>query len=145
MDSDIRAAVSRELATNPSIDANDIVVEVFNDGISLNGTVPSQAQRSEAATAARRVAGVTKVYNLLAVAMPSDDYGDDAALAQLVNNALTANRAVPNGVRATCHQGDIFLTGTVSHSVQRAAAEDAAAGVGGVLSVTNQIEVLGGG
>jgi osmotically-inducible protein OsmY len=131
MDSDIRAAVSKELATDPSIDANDIVVEVFNDAISLNGTVPSQAQRSEAAAAARRVAGVTTVYNLLAVALPSADYGDDAALAQLVNSALAANRAVPNGVRATCHQGDIFLTGVVSHSEQRAAAEDAAAGVGG--------------
>ena len=144
MDSDIRAAVHEELVTDPRIDADDIVVVVFNGEVSLNGTVPSQTQCSEAVAAARRVAGVTVVRNLLAIALPSSDYGDDTALAQLVNEALAADRAVPDGVRATAREGDIFLTGAVSHGAQRAAAEDAAAGVAGVRSVTNQIEVLGG-
>ena len=144
MDTDIRAAVQEELVTDPRIDADDIEVEIFNGEVSLNGTVPSQAQCSEATVAARRVAGVTVVHNLLAIALPSSDYGDDTALAQLVNEALAADRAVPDGVRATAREGDIFLTGVVSHGVQRAAAEDAAAGVAGVRSVTNQIEVLGG-
>jgi osmotically-inducible protein OsmY len=143
MDRDIRAAVYQELVTDPRIDADGIVVDIFGGDVTLNGTVPSQAQRSEAAAAARRVAGETAVQNLLAVALPSDDYGDDTALAQLVNQALGANRAVPDGVRATCREGAVFLTGRVSHSVQRAAAEDAAAGVAGVVSITNQIEVQG--
>ena len=34
------------------------------------------------------MAGETTVQNLLAIALPSDDYGDDTALAQLVNEAL---------------------------------------------------------
>ena len=144
MDRDLRAAVHEELVTDPRIDADDIVVEVFNGEVSLDGTVPGQTQYSEAAAAARRVAGVTVVHNLLDIALPSRDYGDDAALAQLVNEALAANRAVPDGVRATAREGDIFLTGTVSYSAQRAAAEDAVAGVAGVLSVTSQIEVQGG-
>ena len=144
MNGDIRAAVREELASDAVLDADDIEVQVFNGDVSLNGTVPSQEQRSEAVAAARRVAGVTVVRNLLAIALPSHDYGDDAALAQLVNEALAANRAVPDGVRATAREGDVFLTGTVSHSAQRAAAEDAVAGVAGVLSVTNQIEVQGG-
>jgi osmotically-inducible protein OsmY len=143
MDTDICAAVRKELVADPRIDADDIVVEMFNGEVSLNGTVPSQDQRSAASAAARRVAGVTAVQNLLGIALPSSDYGDDAALAQLVNEALAANRAVPDGVRATAHEGDVFLTGTVRYSAQRAAAEDAVAGVAGVLSVTNQIEVLG--
>ena len=117
------------------------MVEVFDGDVTLNGTVPSQAQRTEAAVAARRVAGATTVQNLLAVALPSNDYVDDTALAELVNEALRANRAVPDGVRATCREGAVFLTGIVSLSAQRAAAEDAAAGVAGVLSITNQIEV----
>ena len=141
MDRDIRAAVYEALVTDPRIDADDIVVELLLGDVTLNGTVPSQAQRSEAAAAAQRVAGATTVRNLLGVAMPSSDYGDDTALAQLVNEALGANRAVPDGVRATCREGDVVLTGTVSHSVQRVAAEDAAAGVAGVVSITNQIEV----
>ena len=141
MDRDIRAAVHEALVADPRINADDIVVEIFDGDVTLNGTVPSQAQRSEAAAAARRVAGATPVQNLLAVALPSDDYGDDTALAQLVNEALGANRAVPDGVRATCREGDVVLTGTVSHSAQRVVAEDAAAGVAGVVSITNQIKV----
>jgi len=144
MDRDIRAAVHEELVTDPLVDADDIVVEVFDGQVSLNGTVPSQDQDAKAVAAAQRVAGVTAVHNLLAIALPSRDYGDDAALAQLVNEALAANRAVPDGVRATAREGDIFLTGTVSYSAQRSAAEDAVAGVAGVLSVTNQIEVQAG-
>ena len=141
MDRDIRAAVHEELVADPLVDADDIVVEVFNGEVSLNGTVPTQDQDAKAVAVAGRVAGVTVVHNLLAIALPSRDYGDDAALAQLVNAALAANRAVPDGVRATAHQGDIFLTGTVSYGAQRAAAEDAVAGVAGVLSVTNEIKV----
>ena len=144
MDSEICAAVQMELGIDPRIDAGDIVVVVVDGEVSLDGTVPSQNQSSDAAAVARRVAGVTAVHNLLAIALPSDDYGDDTALAQLVNEALRANRAVPDGVRATAHEGDVFLTGTVSYRAQRAAAEDAVAGVAGVLSVTNQIEVQGG-
>jgi osmotically-inducible protein OsmY len=88
---------------------------------------------------------VTVAHNLLDVALPSGDYGDDAALAQLVNDALAADRAVLDGVRATVREGDVCLTGTVSLSAQRVAAEDAAADVGGVLSITYQTEVQDGG
>ena len=140
MDRDIRAAVYQELAADRLIDAADIEVEVVNGEVSLNGTVPSQDQRAEAATAARRVAGVTGVDNLLDVALPVGDYLEDADLAQRVSGALAANH-VPDGVRVTAREGDVVLTGTVRVSAQRAAAEDAAAGVGGVLSITNQIEV----
>src|SRR5215475_4939623 len=101
MNSDIRAAVHEELVADPRIEADGIVVEMFNGEVSLNGTVPSQAQSAAAVAAARRVPGVTVVQNLLLIAEPSTDYGDDTALAQLVNQALAANRAVPDGVRAT--------------------------------------------
>ena len=141
---DVRAAVSEELRVDPLIDTDDIEVRVFDGDVSLNGTVPSQAQRSEAAAAARRVAGDTAVHNLLDVALSSEDWGDDAALAQLVNQALAADPAVPDGVRASARDGNVVLTGLVSSSAQRIAAEDAAAGCGGVLSVINTIVVKGG-
>lgn len=142
-DESIRAAVYKELVTDPLLEADDIVVDVINGAVSLTGTVPSQAQCAEADAAARRVAGVTMVDNLLAVIMPSRDFGDDAALTELVNQALAANAAVPDGVKATAHEGSVFLTGAVNLSAQRAAAEDSVAGVAGVLSITNEIEVEG--
>lgn len=143
MDRDIRAAVYQELDADRLVDAADIVVGVVNGEVSLNGTVPSQDQRTEAAAAARRVAGVTGVDNLLDVALPVGDYLEDAALAQRVNGALAANH-VPDGIRVTAREGDVILTGTVRDIAQRGAAEDAAAGVAGVLSITNQIEIQDG-
>jgi osmotically-inducible protein OsmY len=138
---DIRAAVSAELRVDPLVDTDDIEVKMFGGDVSLNGTVPSQAQRSEAAVAARRAAGGTTVHNLLDVAQPSQDWGDDAALAQVVNQALAADADVPEGIRAGAREGNVVLTGMVSSSAQRVAAENAAAGCGGVLSVTNKIVV----
>lgn len=117
---------------------------MLNGDVLLNGTVPSQAQSPEATAAARQVAGVTAVHNLLGVALPSDDYGDDAALARLANDALAADVAVPKGIQASAREGNLLLTGTVSSSAQRAAAENAVAGCGGVLSITNQIVVESG-
>jgi osmotically-inducible protein OsmY len=141
---DIRAAVSEELRVDPLVDTEDIEVKMFGGDVSLNGTVPSQAQRSEAAVAARRAAGGTTVHNLLDVALSSEDWGDDAALAQLVNQALAADADVPEGIRAGARDGNVVLTGMVSSSAQRVAAENAAAGCGGVLSVINKIVVDSG-
>jgi osmotically-inducible protein OsmY len=141
---DIRAAVCEELRVDPLIDTDDIEVKVFGDDVSLNGTVPSQAQSSEAAVAAHRVGGVAAVHNLLDVALPSQYYGDDAALARFANQALAANAAVPEGVQASVREGHVILTGMVSSSSQRVAAENAAAGTGGVLSVINEIVVKSG-
>jgi osmotically-inducible protein OsmY len=143
MDRDIRAAVYQELDADRLVDAADIVVEVADGEVSLNGTVPSEDQRAEAVMAARRVAGVTGVDNLLDVALPVGDDLEDAALAQRVSGELAA-KGVPDGVRAAARAGDVVLTGTVSASAQRAAAEDAAAAVAGVLSITNRIEVQDG-
>ena len=141
---DIRAAVYEELIHDEVVDAHDIEVQSMNGEVLLNGTVPSQAQSSEATVAARRVAGVTTVHNLLAVALPSEDYGDDAALTQLANDALAADTAVPPGVRASASEGNILLTGMVSSSAERVAAENAAAGCAGVVTITNQIVVASG-
>lgn len=142
-DRNMAAAVQKELVSDPLLDAKDVVVEVTGGVVSLTGTVPSQAQRTEATAAARRVAGVTTVDAMLAVALPADDYGDDAVLTRLANQALAANAAVPDSVKATASNGNLFLTGTVSRNGQRDAAQDAAAGVAGILSITNEIDVLG--
>jgi osmotically-inducible protein OsmY len=140
---DIRAAVYEQLAADPRIESNDIEVDLLQDSVVLNGTVPAQYQVSEATAAAKRVPGVAGVQNLLDVALPSDDYGDDAALARLANGALAADKGVPANVVATADAGCIFLTGTVRESAQRAVAENAVADVAGVLSITNEIDVSG--
>lgn len=139
--SNIREAVYRELNDDPMVDTDDIVVEVFKRDVLLNGTVPSQEQRTEATAAARRVAGIAEVHNLLDVALQSADFGDDKALSAIANQALTTDIGVPAGVKATARGCDVYVTGWVSHVAQRIAAEDAVAGVAGVVRVINQIEI----
>jgi osmotically-inducible protein OsmY len=143
MTTNIRAAVYEELHNDLLLDPVDIEVELLGSQVVLNGTVPSQAQRTEAGEAASRVPGVAGVRNLLAVALPSADYGDDAALTRMVNAALAANSAVPDGVVADAREGNVWLRGIVTESAQRVAAEDAAANCGGVLTISNEIVVRG--
>jgi osmotically-inducible protein OsmY len=139
---DIRASVDEALKGDHALDSDDIEVDLFGDDIVLNGTVPSQAQSAEATAAAQQVAGVKAVRNLLAVALPDDEYGDDDALAQEVNQALAATLVAPAGVQATAREGNLRLTGTVPTSAEKTAAEECAAGCAGVLGITNDIAVL---
>jgi osmotically-inducible protein OsmY len=140
---DIQARVHEALKADPMIDSDDIVVEFFGDYVVLNGTVPSQAQSAEATAAAEHVEGVESVRNLLAIALPGDDYGDDDELVLLARQALAASLDAPGGVAVTVHDGIVYLEGTVPTSADRATAEDCVASCAGVLSVNNDIEVQG--
>ena len=62
---DVREAVELELGYDPLVDAADISVKNINGEVALTGRVPSYPQYLEAAQAAWRVAGVTKVHNHL--------------------------------------------------------------------------------
>ena len=85
-DQDIRDAVKAELSFDPLVDQSSLTVKNMNGDIALNGTVPSYPQYREAAAAARRVQGVTKVHNHLMVVLPASDYRDDPMLTTAANN-----------------------------------------------------------
>jgi osmotically-inducible protein OsmY len=138
---DVRAAVEKELSFDPMVDSAHITVRNMNGEVALNGTVPSYPQYLEAATAARRVAGVTGVYNHLEVVLPEGNYRDDVQLATAANNALAGDVTVPDGVEATAEDGNLILTGMVSYVVERAAAEAAVAKLAGVRNVRDDIEI----
>jgi osmotically-inducible protein OsmY len=138
---DIRDAVERELSYDPLVDDSDISVKNINGDVALNGSVPSYPQYLEAAAAARRVAGVTKLQNHLEVVLPAGDYRDDATLTTTANNALTLNIAVPDGVEATAENGNLILTGTVSYGTGRTAAEQAVTYLTGVRNVKDDIDI----
>ena len=138
---DIREAVESELAFDPRVDTADVTVRNLNGEVALNGTVRSYPQYLEAAAAAQRVAGVTSVLNHLQVVLPPEDYRDDSMLTTAANNALAVNVTVPDGVEATANDGNLTLTGTVSYGSERAAAEQAVAGLAGVRNVRDDIEI----
>ena len=138
---DIREAVESELSFDPQVDTADIAVRNLNGEVALNGTVPSYPQYLAAAAAAQRVGGVTSVLNHLQVVLPPEDYRDDSMLTTAANNALALNVTVPDGVEATANDGNLTLTGTVGYGSERAAAEQAVAGLVGVRNVRDDIEI----
>ncbi|MFD8816481.1 BON domain-containing protein [Streptomyces sp. NPDC059627] len=138
---DIRQSVEAELVFDPLVDATDITVHNLGGEVRLTGTVPSYLQYLEAATAAQRVAGVTKVHNNLEVVLPPAHERDDATLAGTANSALLMNIAVPVGVEASAHNGNLTLTGVVRYGSERRAAEDAVSVLTGVRGVKDRIEI----
>ncbi len=126
---DIREAVEKELGFDPLVDPAKIVVKDRNGEVALNGTVADYPQYLEAAAAARRVSGVTKVHNHLEVVLRPGDQRDDLTLTNTADTALAQNVIVPDGVKATVKNGNLTLTGTVSYASQRNAAESAVAGM----------------
>jgi osmotically-inducible protein OsmY len=142
-DDTIRDAVEDQLTFDPDVDAaeSDITVKTMNGEVALGGTVPSYPQYMAAEAAAGRVAGVRNLYNQLEVVLPPGDYRDDQALTTTANDALTLNDTVRVGVMAAAVSGDITLTGTVRDRSERAAAELLVAGLTGVRSVKNEIQI----
>ena len=138
---DIREAVSAELKFDPLVDDADIHVVNLNGDVALNGTVPNYPQYLEAAAATQRVNGVKHVDNHLQVVLSDADFRDDAVLTTAANNALTLNVTVPDGVEATAEDGNLTLTGAVAYGTERAAAEQAVAGLTGVRNVRDDIEI----
>ncbi|MFG2375424.1 BON domain-containing protein [Streptomyces sp. NPDC048504] len=138
---DVRQSVEAELVFDPLVDATDITVHNLGGEVRLTGTVPSYLQYLEAATAAQRVAGVTKVHNNLEVVLSAAHERDDATLAETANTVLLINIAVPVGVEATADNGDVTLTGVVRYGSERQAAEQAVAGLAGVRGIKNKIEI----
>ena len=90
---------------------------------------------------AGRVAGVKGVRNHLEVALPPGDHRDDATLTATANDTLTLGHTMTVGVEATAKNGDVTLTGAVRLGAERAAAEAMIAGLTGVRTVTNDIEI----
>jgi osmotically-inducible protein OsmY len=138
---DIREAVEAELDFDPLVDDGDISVKNMNGEVALNGTVPSYPQYQEAAAAAQRVSGVTRVHNHLEVVLPPENYRDDPTLTTMANNALTANISVPASVEAVASNGNIMLSGTVRYGSERASAELAVAGLTGVRNIQDEIDI----
>jgi osmotically-inducible protein OsmY len=138
---DIREAVEAELDFDPLVDDGNITVKNMNGEVALNGTVPSYPQYQEAAAAAQRVYGVTRVHNHLEVVLPPENYQDDPTLTTMANNALTANISVPAVVEATASNGNITLSGTVRYGSERAAAELAVAGLTGLRNLQDNIDI----
>src|ERR1700757_1525044 len=144
-DSDIKRDVEDELRWDPDLDATDIAVTVKSGVVTLAGFMRSYADKLEAESAAKRVAGVLGVANDIEVRLPTLDQRPDPEIAR---DAIAAIRSrvpvVAEQIKVLVRNGWITLEGNVEWAYQRLAAERAVRRVKGVKGVTNTIQLKPG-
>ncbi len=138
----IEAAVRDELAWEPSVDAAPIGIAVREGAVTLYGNVESYAAKLAAGKAASRVKDVREIVDEIQVKLDPSDRHSDRDLSAHIDQALAWNVTLPPGsVTATVERGWVRLAGTVSWQYQKVAAFEDVHRLGGVVGITNQIEV----
>jgi len=141
-DSDLQRDVLAELAWEPSVQAQHIGVSVKDGVVTLNGEVPTYAEKFTTENTAKRVAGVRAIAEELKVNLLNAHQRNDSDIAESAINTLDWNVSVPKGkVKVVVENGWITLNGVVDWNFQREAAHDAVRHLMGVKAVTNQIKL----
>ena len=132
------SALYRDARLTPA----EIGVEVSDGIVTLSGIVSRIEIAEAAADIALSAASVRDVANRLAVEGDIHE-PDDTTIVRTIRHALGWNTAVPaEQIDTIIRRGVVTLRGSVEHGYQREAAEATAAGVAGVVSVHNGIQLL---
>jgi osmotically-inducible protein OsmY len=141
-DRDIQGDVLAQLNDDARLRQAEVGVEVSDGVVTLTGTVSAHSKVDVASEDAVRVSGVHDVANELAVDDERHE-SDDTKIAHAIRQALGWNSAVPaDRIDAIVRRGVVTLHGHVDRWYERSAAEACVAGVAGVVSVRNQIQLL---
>jgi hyperosmotically inducible protein len=145
-DATILTSVKSKLVSNKVTDAGDINVDVNRGVVKLSGFVDNADQKSQAATVARSVDGVTSVQNDIAVkkgdSSSAGEVVDDSILTAKVKTALIGSSSTKaHQINVETHQGVVQLSGFVDNAAAKSAATDVAKSVTGVKDVKNELSV----
>jgi len=141
-DKQLQDDVIAELEWEPSVDSADIGVAVVDGVVTLNGYVPSYAQKIAAERAAKRVFGVKAIAEELKVRFASDPKTADHEIARRILDVFAWNSMVPaNKLQVTVENGWVTLTGETTWHFEADEAERVAAKISGVKGVSNAIEI----
>jgi osmotically-inducible protein OsmY len=141
-DAEIDRDVKEELKWDPDLDATDIAVTVKDGVVTLAGFVRSYAEKYEAESAAKRVAGVRGVANDLEVRLPSVDERPDPEIARDAVAAIKAQLPISSqNIKVIVKNGWVTLEGDVEWQYQKNTAESAVRRIKGVRGVINAIVV----
>ncbi|WER44699.1 BON domain-containing protein [Cupriavidus sp. WKF15] len=141
-DIQLKQDVIEELTWDPSVNANEIGVQVADGVVTLTGHLRNFAEKYAAEAAVKRIPGVKALAVELDVRLPDDCRRTDSDIARAASNVLSWQAMVPGDrIKILVEHGVITLTGDVDWNYQRTAAERAVAGLFGVTGVTNAIAV----
>lgn len=141
-DSELRAAVQKELSWEPSIVSAHIGVTADAGVVTLSGHVNSFAQKHAAESAAKRVKGVKAVAEEIEVRLLPESNRTDDQIAAAILDRLAWNVTFPrDAAKVTVEKGWVTLSGEVDWHFQKDAAAQEVRRLFGVVGVSNQLIV----
>jgi len=139
-DADIQQAVENALLTNPRVKSFNVATTVDDGVATLTGTVDNLQAKRAAEEEAQDTLGVWRVKNYLQVRTPLSR--TDTEIANDVRDALRRDPYVDRyDVSVSVYNGKACLTGEVDSWYIKDQAEEAAAGVRGVVKIQNNLDV----
>jgi len=142
MDRQLKNDVLAELRWEPSINAEQIGVEVQDGVVTLAGHVDSFVEKWAAEEAAKKVSGVRALAVEIDVKLPSLSQRTDADIARSADSALEwTTYLLKDSIKIQVEGGWVTLGGDVEWEYQRRAALDAVRNLMGVKGITNNIVI----
>jgi osmotically-inducible protein OsmY len=139
-DSQVAAAVRRQLELERGLDARQIQASARHGIVALHGVARNPGEAARAVSAAQLASGVRAVVSYLRV--PDGQASDSALAANVLAELQRRAQLDPNRLQVSADAGRVKLTGTVSSLSQRRTAESAAWSVYGVTAVQNAVRVV---
>lgn len=137
-DAEIKDILSSILQWDPDIVSSDVLINVENGNITLDGSVPSLWQKARIEEIAAEINGVISLHNRLTV-VPAAHYVDEL-IAKDVVAALDRSADINvNTVDVQVSDGRVVLSGNVSSYNALKAAENCARYTDGVIEVINNL------
>jgi osmotically-inducible protein OsmY len=141
-DYQLQLDVLAELSWEPSVNAQDIGVEVKDGIVTLAGHVSSYAEKIDAERATMRVSGVRALAVEMDVKLIGSSTRNDVDIARSVDNVLQWTTYLPeNSIKIKVEGGWVTLSGEVAWEFQRQAAISAVRYLMGVKGVNDQLAI----
>jgi osmotically-inducible protein OsmY len=142
MDLELLQDVVAELHWERALRADKIAVEVLDGVVTMSGEVGSYAERLTAERAARRVAEVKDISNILEVNLLSPDVRTDKEIFKSAANALRSLVHLPKeSVSVYVAEGVASLTGVVEWQCQKLAAFNTVANLHGIKGIHDLVTI----
>ncbi len=142
-DTQLKSDILSELDWEPSINANQIGVEVKDGVVTLAGHVDSYAEKWNAEKAVERISGIRALAVEIAVKLPGSSKRSDTEIAHAAENALKWQTFLPEGaLKIMVESGWITLSGRVEWEYQRQAATSAVRHLLGVKGLNDEIAII---
>ena len=140
-DAQLQKDVMEELKWEQNVTASEIGVAVHDGAVTLNGTVPTYAEKRAVERAVQRVQGVKAIAEEIQVKLTGTHKRNDSEIAEAAVSSLKQHVWVPVDIQPTVENGWVTLRGEVNLEFQRSAACDAVRYLAGVKGVSSNITV----